>query len=338
MWRVLGLFFMALTLTACQTQAALPHPIASPRPTATTTIAPTMTPLPPLTIVTLGDSLTQGDKDDSPEGGGWLRRLLPLIQQVRPQTQIINLAQPGWTSRDLLQGAGGAPNQIDEAVKILREAGGEKFATVWIGANDLFYLYEFGNPTSAEEDQEAVRFGRDLDELLDRLRDTGAALLVALLHDSSQGLVQSNGVFTSITAEEWARMSQQAQRYNTIIKAAAAKYDATLVDIPTTKIFTTPALMYEDGIHPNARGYDELAKVWFNALAKNRGESSTRPLSLQVRSSAAALHVPAEQQQYHPQQQTGTQPARVGLRLRLEACERERGGGIASIAQQKRRE
>lgn len=268
MWRALQLFFVALTLSACQTQAALPRPIASPHPTAIATIAPTMTPRPSLTIVTLGDSLTQGDKDDSPHGGGWPHRLLPLMQHVRPQTKIVNLAQPGWTSHDLLQGTGGAPHQIDQAVKILREANGDKIATVWIGVNDLFYLYEFGDPTSAEEDREADRFERDLAELLDRLNDTGATLFVALLHDPSQGPVQTSGVFMSTTGEEWAQMSQQAQRYNEIIKAAAAEYGATLVDISATKIFTTPALMYEDGIHPNADGYDELARVWFDAITQ----------------------------------------------------------------------
>lgn len=264
-WCLLFLLIMA----GCQTQAPAPRPIASPRPTAT--IAPTMTPLPPLTIVTLGDSLTWGDKDDEP-GGGWPRRLLPLVQQVRPQTQIVNLAQPGWTSHDLLQGTGGAPNQIDQAVKVLREANGDKIATLWIGVNDLFYLYEFGDPTSNEEAQEADRFARDLDDLLNRLSDTGAILFVAQLHDPAQGLVQTSGVFMSTSGDEWVQMSQQAQRYNTIIRAAAAKYGATLVDIPATKIFTTPALMYEDGIHPNVRGYDELAKVWWHALrdAKTR--------------------------------------------------------------------
>ena len=79
--------------------------------------------------------------------------------------------------------------------------------------------------------------------------------------------MQTSGVFTSTSAAEWTRMSQQAQRYNEIIKTAATKYGAALVDIPATQIFTTPALMTEDGIHPNARGYDELAKVWWQALS-----------------------------------------------------------------------
>ena len=265
MLRSIGPWWLLLLslLAAC---AAAPPP--APRtalPTTAPTPRPTPTSLPALLIVTLGDSLTSGDKDDEP-GGGWPRRLLPLVQPARPQAQIINLAQPGWTARDLLRGAGGSPNQIDQAVKLLREAGGDKITTVWIGTNDLFYLYEFGDPTPAEEAREASRFGRDLDELLKRLRDTGARVFIALLHDPAQGPVQTSGVFLSTAAEEWARMSQQAQRYNEIIKSAAAKYGAALVDIPATQIFTTPALMVEDGIHPNARGYDELAKVWWQAL------------------------------------------------------------------------
>jgi len=247
----------ALPTTTLPTTAS-PTTAPTPRPTPTT--------VPPLLIVTLGDSLTSGDKDDEP-GGGWPRRLLPLVQPARPQAQIINLAQPGWTSRDLLQGVGDSPNQIGQAVKILRETAGDKIATVWIGTNDLFYLYEFGDPTPAEEAQDAGRFGRDLDELLKRLHAAGARVFMALLHDPAQGPVQTSGVFLSTAAEEWARMSQQAQRYNEIIRTAAAKYGAALVDIPATQIFTTPALMVEDGIHPNARGYAELAKVWWQALS-----------------------------------------------------------------------
>ncbi len=261
MWRVLWLVCLLPVLLACQAQAV------SPRPIVAATIRPTMTPSSPLTIVTLGDSLTFGDKDDEP-GGGWPRRLLPLIRPARPQAQIINLAQPGWTSRDLLQGTGGSPNQIDQAVKILREASGDKIATVWIGTNDLFYLYEFGDPTPTEEAREASRFERDLDELLGRLHSTSARIFIALLHDPSQGPVQTSGVFTSTSVEEWTRMSRQAQRYNGIIRAAAAKHGAALVDIPATQIFTTPTLMYEDGVHPNARGYDELAKVWSEVITQ----------------------------------------------------------------------
>jgi lysophospholipase L1-like esterase len=255
----IGVGLLSLSvLAACAATALAPAPTRTPVPTPT---AP-----PPLLVIALGDSLTQGDKDESPQGGGWPRRLLPLVQSARPQTQIVNLAQPGWTSRDVLKGVDAAPNQIDQAAKILHETSGDRIATLWIGVNDLFYLYEFGDPTPAGEAREADRFARDLDEMLDRLKRAGARVCIALLHDPAHGPVQTSGVFVSTAVDEWARMAQQAQHYNEIIRAAAAKHDATLVDIPATRIFTTPELMFEDGIHPNARGYDELTMVWWTAI------------------------------------------------------------------------
>jgi hypothetical protein len=103
---------------------------------------------------------------------------------------------------------------------------------------------------TAEEAQKPA--GRDR-RTADRLQDTGARVCIALLHDPSQGPVQTSGVFMSTAAEEWARMSRQAQRYNEIIKAAATKYGAAVIDIPATQIFITPAFMYEDGIILHAR-------------------------------------------------------------------------------------
>ena len=248
------MILLALLLAACGPIAPL-----TPMPTSTLDVRP-------ITIVALGDSLTEGDKDDSPEGGGWPRRLQPLIDAHRPGSRVINLARAGWTSTDLLSGADGELNQIDRAVAELRQANGVKVATVWIGANDLFYLYEFGDPTPQVEQRDLDRFTRNLDTIVRRLSETGARVFIALLHNPSQGRVQTSGVFMSTSAEEWVRMSKQAQRYNEIIRATAAKYGTVLVDIPATKIFITPALMFEDGIHPNARGYDELARVWWNAL------------------------------------------------------------------------
>jgi lysophospholipase L1-like esterase len=227
----------------------------------------------PLTIVTLGDSLTYGDQDtaprsDGPEGGGWPLRLLSPLRQVRPQTRLVNLALPGWTSGDVLYGRDGAPNQIDQAIEEFQHAArnDDKIATVWIGVNDLFYLYEFDNPTPAVEAQNADRVARDLEEIVSRLSGVGAQVYLALLHDPAQGRVQTSGGFQSINAEEWIALSRQTEKYNAAIRAIAAEYHAQLVDIPASQIFNTAAWIADDGIHPNSRGYDELARVWLAAL------------------------------------------------------------------------
>jgi len=221
----------------------------------------------PITIVTLGDSLTEGDRDDSNEGGGWPRRLRSAIAAQRPGAQVINVARAGWTSSDLLYSANGEPNQIERAVAELQAAAGRKIATVWIGVNDLFYLYEFGNPTADEERVDLARFTANLDETLRRLSATGAKIFVAPIGDPVTWGAPGGGLFHSTTADEWARLSRQAAAYDAAIRRLAARYAAVLVDVHATGVFTTPALMDPDGVHPNGRGYDALAELWRRALA-----------------------------------------------------------------------
>jgi lysophospholipase L1-like esterase len=252
MIRLLAL--ITLALTAC----AMP---ITPMPTPTLDVRP-------ITIITLGDSLTEGDKDDSEESGGWPRRIRSILAARRPGSQVINLARAGWTSTDLLYGVNGEPNQIDRAVDTLRRASGEKIATVWIGANDLFYLYEFGDPTPDEERVDRDRFIANLDETLRRLTETGAKIFIAQIGNPAAWGAPQGGLFFSTTPDEWTRLSKQAAAYDAALQLLAAKYTATLVDVHATHVFTTPALMDIDGVHPNSRGYDALAELWLKVLTR----------------------------------------------------------------------
>ncbi len=250
----------SLTIIALLTLAACTAPI---------TLMPTPTlDVRPITIVTLGDSLTEGDKDDSKDGGGWPRRIRSILTVQRPGSQVINLARAGWTSSDLLYGANGEPNQIDRAVDTLRRVAGVKIATVWIGANDLFYLYEFGDPTPDEERVDRDRFIANLDETLRQLSETGAEIFVAQIGDPATWGAPAGGLFFSTTPDEWSRLSKQAAAYDAALQLLAAKYTATLVDVHATRVFHTPSLMDPDGIHPNGRGYDALAKLWLKTLIR----------------------------------------------------------------------
>jgi lysophospholipase L1-like esterase len=216
-------------------------------------------------LVTLGDSLTYGDQDDPP-GGGWPSRLQSLLHSRRPSSQVNNLARPGWTAHDLLHGRDGEPNQIDRAVELLREAPGEKIATVWIGVNDLFYLYAWGDPTESEEALALNRFKRDLGEVVQRLLDTGARVFLARLHDPAQEPARQHEALLGIAPDEWTRLTRLAEEFNAVIASIAASYQQPVVDIPASQVFSTAQWMHPDGIHPNARGYDELARVWLMAL------------------------------------------------------------------------
>ena len=255
-------------VTEAATGVTDPTSEASPIPAVATLPLSTL-PSGPVTLVALGDSLTQGDGDDS--GRGYPGRLLEMLNEVRPGSEVLNLGQSGWSSDALIHGDQGLESQLDRAVPALQSAmgmGRAAVALVWIGSNDLWYLYEYGGDVKDDGDaQDAARFAANMDIILSRLRGTGAPVIVALLDDQSKRPVALKGeAFTAITQDELHRMSAQVGRYNTIIVTKAAQYGALIVDFSSTDIFTNPATLYDDGNHPNRAGYEQIAQKWWEVI------------------------------------------------------------------------
>ncbi|GAB4547162.1 MAG: hypothetical protein Fur002_22910 [Anaerolineales bacterium] len=279
------LFALSLLLAACSlpaedpTAAEVPLAVEESSPTEAPTTgisAPTIAapasalPSGPLTMIALGDSLTQGDGDES--GRGYTLRLLDLVNAIRPDSTITNLGQSGWNSDALIQGDQGLESQLTRAESELSGAaanGRAAVALVWIGSNDLWYLYEYGGDINDEGDaQDAEHFSANIDVILRRLRGAGAQVVIALLDDQSKRPIALRGeAFLEITPNELQRMSAQVGRYNEIIKSKAAQYGALTVDFYSTDIFTNSATLYDDGNHPNPAGYDVIAQKWFDALS-----------------------------------------------------------------------
>jgi lysophospholipase L1-like esterase len=272
---------LLIVLTACSggvtppTQTDQPQAESEALPVTPTSVpgvvAASSSTLPPgpVTLVALGDSLTQGDGDES--GRGYPGRLLSMLNAARPGSDVLNLGQSGWSSEALIKGEQGIASQLDRAVVELQSAvaqGRGAVALVWIGSNDLWYLYEYGGDVTDEGDgQDVQRFAANMDTLLSRLRQTGVPVIVALLDDQSKRPVALKGeAFTAITQDELNRMSVQVGRYNTIIVLKAQQYEALTVDFSSTDIFTTPGTLSDDGNHPNSAGYDLNAQKWWKAL------------------------------------------------------------------------
>jgi lysophospholipase L1-like esterase len=226
----------------------------------------------PITLVTLGDSLTVGDGDEA--GGGYPSRLLKKLSKEAPGSTLENLAQSGWTSDDLIN------TQLEPAVAALQAAPGDapKLALVWIGSNDLFGLYNYVCPEDYRNDYarcepEALQlFKNNIKTILASLKATGARLYIALLDDQSKRPVMKNpqlrtDSYDKITADDVSRMSVQTGKYNAVIRELAASYGATTVDFLDTKIFETPATLSEDGNHPNGAGYEAIAGTWHQAIS-----------------------------------------------------------------------
>ena len=279
---------LSLLLAACSQEIPLTSqpfiPTDTPQPTQTpvpptsvpTVVIPTVSfppaaalPSGPITMVALGDSLTQGDGDDT--GRGYTVRLLDMVNTVRPGSTMTNFGQSGWTSDALLNGDQGFSGQVTRAVGELENASSQgrgAVALVWVGSNDLWYLYEYGEGSDANDSLDAEHFAANMDSILTQLRATGAQVIVALLDDQSKRPVAIKGeAFTSITPDELDRMSLQVTRYNEIISEKAAQYGALTVDFYSTELFTDPATLADDGNHPNSAGYDIITQKWFDALS-----------------------------------------------------------------------
>ncbi len=256
--------------TVPPTDASLPTPSAIAEILPTTEVFAPAAALPagPVTLVALGDSLTQGDGDDS--GRGYPGRLLEMIGTVRADSEMTNLGRSGWSSDALINGDQGLLGQLSRAVSELdaaRSQGRGAVALVWIGSNDLWYLYEYGEGSDENDALDAERFSANMDLIISQLRKTGAQVVIALLDDQTKRPVAIKGeAFPSITSDELERMSAQVELYNQIITEKADQYGALTVDFYSSDLFTDPDTLYDDGNHPNSAGYDIIAQKWFEVL------------------------------------------------------------------------
>jgi len=258
----------------------------------------------PVTLVAVGDSLTEGDGDDG-SGGGYPARVLAMMQAAYPGSTLSNRAVSGQTAQDLIN------VQLPLAVSDLNAApaGNRKIALVWIGSNDLFGLYQNNVNLCAEyfshlsllacEDTVIDESCVNVDEILSGIKATGASIYIALLDDQSKRPVITdvslrNGVFPDITDEEVARMSAQIVNYNNKVKTLAAAHGATTVDFFNTTIFENSATLSSDGNHPNGAGYDAIARIWYQAIAGATTTTTVTTTTTTIPTSTTTTTLPAQ--------------------------------------------
>jgi len=268
----------------------------------------------PITLVTLGDSLTVGDGDEEGASlGGFPPRLLTKLQQDYPDSTLNNVAVSGFTSNDLIN------VELTPAIQVLNSAPTDnlKIALVWIGSNDLFGLYnnvcdEYypGDYDRCEQD-ELNSFQNNLNKIITDLSATGAEVYIALLDDQSKRPIMANAslrsdTFSNISTAEVARMSSQVVSYNNTIATLASTLGATTVDFYQTTIFTDAATLSSDGNHPNSAGYDAITTLWYAAIT---GSTSTP-----ITKSNPQVDIKAD---HSDQQITVNQNSQVSLSLSL---------------------
>lgn len=210
---------------------------------------PDLSPGRTLTVVAMGDSLTEGI-EDTPGAGGFPARLERLLNKDQPGTQVVNLGRSGWTSGQLLS------RQLPTALQIKPD-----IALVWIGSNDLWRYFR-----AEQESEDLARYTANIDTTLKALKDEGIKTYVGLVDDQSKRPVASTAEIEPYTQDDRDRMSRRASAYNDVITRKAEEYGATTVDFFKTDIFTNPRTLAKDGNHPNASGYDLIAEKWLSAI------------------------------------------------------------------------
>jgi len=269
--------YLPVTQRGAAPNMPTPETTATPSPAGTIPPLPSTTPQPTgaALLVAIGDSLTEGQGDDRGDGGGFPARLRIYLDGVRPGSTVLNLGRSGWTSGDVIDGVNGEAGQLAQAVAALNAHSGAKVATLWIGSNDLWYLYD-ARPdpmTDAREQENLLDYTAHLRTIVAQLHATGAVVLLGLLDDQAQRPVVANPpnpaepAFPDISPDDLVRMSQQVLRYNDLLRKLATENDrVAIVDFHATIIFTDPTTLADDGNHPNSAGYDAIAALWQAAL------------------------------------------------------------------------
>jgi lysophospholipase L1-like esterase len=264
----IAVLLTALTTTGCaaSTVAGIPGPVGSSGGSAT--LAPG-----PVTVIALGDSLTAGVGDDA--GQGFVSRITDAIaaKPGREGSTLMNLGQSGWTSTELIDGQG-APGELKQAVDAARAAPpGSVLATVLIGSNDLWSVYQNNpvNPTpSADEDAAVATYRANLDRTVTEMQAAGAVVVVGLPDDQSVrpsyvDIKRLNEQLPDITEEEVRKMADLATVFDRTAAEVAAAHGVRTVDT-NDRFWADPSKMDPDGIHPNATGYTEMATRWIQAV------------------------------------------------------------------------
>lgn len=210
---------------------------------------------PPITYVSLGDSLAVGVGASEPEKRGYAPLLRDkLADGTGRKVRLIQLGVSGETSESFVgERPGGKPSQLARAEKTLRDNPGA-VVTISIGGNDLLRT---ALGTDADREATITDYGRNLDNILKRLRrasDPAPEVAVLAIYNPAPG---------SFT-DEW------TERLNYEVRAVARRNAAAVAagDLAFRGHEREYVRNDRDGFdpHPTDAGYGALADAFADAL------------------------------------------------------------------------
>lgn len=232
----------------------------------------------PLTIVAVGDSITDGNMSSMGENTRWTDF---LNRRFKDGQVILNAGISG--NRLLSDGMGRAVvDRIDDIIKL----SGVDFVVLMIGTNDIGWPQSSFKPNSPLVDLEKLKQG--LIQVVDRLKNEGIDVVVSTLPPFKGALENS------IIKNYYSPKKQQLRDgYNSFIRqldgVKVVDVDLALRDTTDPEIFKEE-FDSGDHLHPNDDGYQQIARQfdvsWFVDQLKKGGpgrknETSGRHTSLE---------------------------------------------------------
>ena len=206
---------------------------------------------PPLTYVSLGDSLAVGVGASDPEELGYAPLYRDaLAEETRREVRFVQLGVSGETSESFI---GDYPHrgssQLARAEEALKRAPGAT-VTLSLGANDLLRT---ADGTDAEREAAIALYGRNLDYILKRLgsaSDPEPRIAVLALYNPAPG---------SFTDEWVGRLNREIRAVAEANGASVASGDRAFDGHETEYVH------YPGDIHPTDEGYAALARAFERA-------------------------------------------------------------------------
>ena len=203
---------------------------------------------PPLTYVSLGDSLAVGVGSSDPQERGYASIYRDLLEEeTGREVRLVQLGVSGETSQSFLSGA---DPQLARAKAALRQ-NPDAVVTLSLGGNDLLRV---ADASDAEREAALTRYAENLDRILKSLGTaSGPRVSVLALYNPAPG---------SFT-DEW------AGRLNETIRGVAARNGASVAAADEAfrghEIEYTHHARYPWDIHPTDEGHEALARAFAEA-------------------------------------------------------------------------
>ncbi|MCB5238856.1 MULTISPECIES: SGNH/GDSL hydrolase family protein [Bacillaceae] len=206
-----------------------------------------------LSIVSVGDSLTQGVGDSTGKGGyvPYLQNLLEETKGVN-KADFINYGVRGNRSDQLLKRI-----KTEEVSESLKKADG---VILTIGGNDIMKVVRknFTNLQVDSFNEQLSDYERNLNEVLSIIRENNPNAVIILV-----------GVYNPFIKmfSDIKEMNQIVADWNRTSEKVLAQYEHTYF-VSIENIFENPTsdLLYEDYFHPNDQGYQLIAEAIYNKM------------------------------------------------------------------------